>query len=182
MPVAQHFPSSLVTGLWSFVWFLLPNMDSFGGGASGSHRGFEGIGKYRGRCGPDGGPLEALSLTLASTVGFRILVYNRGREVKPRCLLACSMHACLNVDEIVRLLASELVASGGKEAAAALACCCKSFEDPVLDALWEALDQLRPLLKSFPADVLDDKGGKFVSAPLAFHSISTKLSDWAVFQ
>ena len=44
------------------------------------------------------------------------------------------MHACLNVDEIVRLIAYELVASGGYATAVALARCCKSFEDPVLDA------------------------------------------------
>jgi len=76
------------------------------------------------------------------------------------------MHACLNVDEIVRLLACELVMSGGRGSAAALARCRKSFEEPVLDALWEAQDQLRPLLKSFPEGVLDEKGGKWVSASL----------------
>ena len=47
------------------------------------------------------------------------------------------MHICLNVDELVRLIACELVASEGKATAVALAGCCKSFEDPVLDALWE---------------------------------------------
>lgn len=91
------------------------------------------------------------------------------------------MHACLNVDEIVRLLACELVTSG-KGTAAALACCRKSFEDPVLDAVWEVQDQLRPLLKSFPGDVLDDEGGKWVSALVAFDSLSTKLFGWVVFQ
>ena len=40
----------------------------------------------------------------------------------------------LNVDEIVRHIASELVASGRKAAAVCLACCRKSFEDLVLDA------------------------------------------------
>ena len=72
--------------------------------------------------------------------------------------------------------------SGGRGTAAALACCCKSFEDPVLDALWEAQDQLRPLLKSIPGDVLDDKGGKWVSALMAFRSLPAKLFDWVVFQ
>ena len=64
-----------------------------------------------------------------------------------------SMHACLNVDEIVRLIARKLVGSGRKGAAVALACCCKNFEDPVLDALWVKQEQLLPLLKSFPEDV-----------------------------
>ena len=74
------------------------------------------------------------------------------------------MHACLNVDEIVRLIASELVGSRGKRAAVALACCRKSFEDPVLDALWAEQDELLPLLKSFPGDVWGE-GESTVSVP-----------------
>jgi hypothetical protein len=74
------------------------------------------------------------------------------------------MHACLNVDEIVRLIASELVASGGDATIAALACCCKNFEDPALDALWATQQQLAPLLGVFPEGVW--KGvGDFVSLP-----------------
>ena len=63
------------------------------------------------------------------------------------------MHACLNVDEILRPIAYELVGSDGNGSAVALACCCKSFEDPVLDALWVEQDRLLPLLKTFPRDV-----------------------------
>ena len=74
------------------------------------------------------------------------------------------MHACLNVDEILRLIAHELVTPGGEEGAVALACCRKSFEDPVLDVLWETQDRLLPLLKSFPEDVWNE-GGCTVSAP-----------------
>ena len=66
------------------------------------------------------------------------------------------MHACLNVDEIVRLIAHELVASGGEGSAVGLACCCKSFEDPVLDTLWAGQRLLRPLLKSLPSDVWNE--------------------------
>jgi len=91
------------------------------------------------------------------------------------------MHAYLNVDEIVRLIACELVASGGKGTAVALACCCKNFEDPVLDALWEVQNQLRPLLKSLPGDVWDDDDRIFVSGSITFLP-RTKLFDWAVFQ
>jgi hypothetical protein len=64
-----------------------------------------------------------------------------------------SMHRCLNVDEILRLIACELVASGGKSTAVCLACCCKSFEDPALDALWVEQESLLPLLNAFPGDV-----------------------------
>ena len=76
------------------------------------------------------------------------------------------MHACLNVDEILRLIVSELVGLEAKAAAAALACCCKSFEDPVLDTLWETQNRLLPLLKSLPVDVWNE-GGCTVSAPAA---------------
>ena len=74
------------------------------------------------------------------------------------------MHACLNVDEIVRFVARELVASRFKATAVALACCRKSFEDPVLDVLWETQKELFPLLKSLPGDVWN-KGGCTVSGP-----------------
>ena len=67
-----------------------------------------------------------------------------------------SMHVCLNVDEIVRLIARELVASGGNATAVALACCSRNFEDPVLDALWVEQTRLLPLLKSFPGDVWNE--------------------------
>ena len=78
------------------------------------------------------------------------------------------MHPCLNVDEILRSFACELVASEAKVAAVALACCCKSFEDPVLDALWETQDQLAPLLKCFPQDIWEEEDGCFVSPLTTF--------------
>ena len=68
------------------------------------------------------------------------------------------MHACLYVDEIVRLIAREIIASGRKAVAVALACCCKSLEDPVLDELWETQKELNPLLKSLPGGVWDSRG------------------------
>ena len=74
------------------------------------------------------------------------------------------MHACLNVDEIVRLIAGELVESKAKATAAALACCCKNFEGPVSDTLWETQEELLPLLKSLPVDVWNE-GGYTVSTP-----------------
>ena len=83
------------------------------------------------------------------------------------------MHACLHVNEILRLIASEVVASKGKATAVALACCCKSFEDPVLDALWETQDQLAVLLKTFPKDVWN-KGKRTVSVPASYAASSLK--------
>ena len=69
-----------------------------------------------------------------------------------------SMHACLNIDEIIRLIARELVASGGNATAVGLACCCKSYEDPVLDVLWATQDRLLPLFKSLPGGVWNGGG------------------------
>ena len=77
------------------------------------------------------------------------------------------MHACLNVDEILRLIVCELIASGGRATTVSLACCCGSFEDPVLDTLWERQDRLAPLLKSLPGDVWDE-GKCAVSAPAIY--------------
>ena len=83
------------------------------------------------------------------------------------------MHTCLNMDEIIRLIASELIASRAGTTAISFACCRKNFEDPVLDVLWETQDRLLPLLKSFPVGVWN--GGKCtVSAPItrAFSSLN----------
>lgn len=64
------------------------------------------------------------------------------------------MHPCLCVDEIVRLLASQLVESGRKSTVLALACCCKNLEDPMLDVLWETQDNgLFTLLRIFSEDI-----------------------------
>ena len=75
------------------------------------------------------------------------------------------MHSCLRVDEILRLLASELVESGAEVTAVSLACCCRSLEDPALDALWKTQDRLTPLLKCLPQEVWREEGGSFVSQP-----------------
>ena len=79
------------------------------------------------------------------------------------------MHPCLRVDEIIRLVAYELVGSEAEGTAAAFALCCKSFEEPVLDVLWEVQDRLTPLLKCLPEDTWEVCGGfKFVSHLVAF--------------
>ena len=79
-----------------------------------------------------------------------------------------SMHPCLNVDEIFRILLCELVDSGAKATAVSLACCCRSFEGPALDVLWRTQHQLLPLLKSFPRDTWKVEAGRFVSLPILF--------------
>ena len=73
------------------------------------------------------------------------------------------MHLCLNVDEILRQVAHELVASKVKATAVSLACCCKAFEDLVLSVLWGSQSRLLPLLKTLPTDVWKVEAGRFVS-------------------
>lgn len=73
------------------------------------------------------------------------------------------MHPCLDVDEIVRLLAHELVASEEWSAAVALACCCKKFEDPALGALWGIQEEFHPLLDTFPEGVWNETSQDLVS-------------------
>ena len=77
------------------------------------------------------------------------------------------MHPCLRVDEIVRLIAGELVASQETATSVSLACCCKIFKDPVLDVLWETQNQLLRLLRSLPEAVWDGHGCT-VSTPTAY--------------
>ena len=76
-------------------------------------------------------------------------------------------HPCLNVHEIPSPFARELAESEAKATAVALACCCKSFEEPVLDALWETQERLTPLLRCIPQEVWEEEGGRFVSQEVA---------------
>jgi len=92
------------------------------------------------------------------------------------------MHACLHVDEIVRLIACELVASKAKATTVALACCHRGFENPVLDALWEIQEHLLLLLKSLPADVWNEGGQWTVSAPTTYFFPSLNYLVWKSFK
>jgi len=92
------------------------------------------------------------------------------------------MHACLYVDEILRLIIRELVVPGAKGTAVAVACCCKSFEDPVLDTLWETQTQLLYLLETLPGVFLRGGAGWAVSVPMTYTLISTQLFDLKAFQ
>ena len=81
------------------------------------------------------------------------------------------MHRCLNVDEIVRLIAYELVGSGSKGTAVCLACCCKGFGDPVLDVLWATQTNLSPLFKCLPGDVREEGGSYMVPVSIPMRRI-----------
>lgn len=68
------------------------------------------------------------------------------------------MHCCLYVEDILRLIAHELVAAGRNGTVSALARCCKYFEDPVLDVLWGMQCHLHLLLDTFPQDIWGCRG------------------------
>jgi len=91
------------------------------------------------------------------------------------------MHACINVDEILRLIACELVASGGEATAVALACCCKNLEDPVLEVLWGTQERLYPLLDTFAEGVWNERPQILVSLSTALYLLSTESLDWKGF-
>jgi len=86
------------------------------------------------------------------------------------------MHPCLNLDEIIRDTACELIISKAGATAVAFASCCKSFEDPVLDTLWGAQTDLLPALMTFPIDIWNWTGqGLYevsASTTAAFPSLS----------
>ena len=91
------------------------------------------------------------------------------------------MHACLYVDEIIRLIACELVGSRANATTVALACCRKNFEDPALDSLWETQEELLPLFKSLPGDVWnDDRCTVSVSTKRVFSSLNCLV--WKSFR
>lgn len=79
-------------------------------------------------------------------------------------------------------MAGELVVSKACETAVAFASCCRSFEDPVMDTLWEAQDRLTPLLKCFPQDVWKEEGGRFVSQPMPLLSSARDRLIWKSFK
>lgn len=73
------------------------------------------------------------------------------------------MHRCFSIDEIIRLVACEIIESENGATAVSLACCCKGFEGPVLDVLWTTQDKLVPLLKCLPQDSWEESDENFVS-------------------
>ena len=66
---------------------------------------------------------------------------------------AFPMHQVLRLDELIRNISH--CASPTPEGSASLlafACCCKSFEEPVMDILWQRQVDLSTILKTLPAD------------------------------
>ena len=58
----------------------------------------------------------------------------------------------LKINELTRLIASQLVLVGAENSAVNLACACRSFEEPILSTLWETQWSLGALLKVLPEE------------------------------
>jgi len=56
-------------------------------------------------------------------------------------------HRVLKINELTRLITSQLVLIGSRKSAVNLACACRSLEEPVLSTLWETQSSLRVLPK-----------------------------------
>ena len=73
------------------------------------------------------------------------------------------MHRFWEIDEMVRMVASDL--ENHYEASAstlALACCSKRLSDIVLDILWEWLEGLSWLMRCLPRKTWETRNGNFV--------------------
>lgn len=97
------------------------------------------------------------------------------------------MHECLQVDDIVRLIAEETV-NLERPTAISLACTCRVFEDAVMGVLWGShQSDLVNLLRCFPSEVWEiresDSGNLyFVGAtfPRSFRQQTLTRDCWAV--
>jgi hypothetical protein len=64
------------------------------------------------------------------------------------------MHCCLLIPEIACLICTQFEDVDAKKSLAALAQTCLALREPALDALWYELDDLLPLVKCMPHDLL----------------------------
>ncbi|KII86186.1 hypothetical protein PLICRDRAFT_177771 [Plicaturopsis crispa FD-325 SS-3] len=100
------------------------------------------------------------------------------------------MHRCLSINEILLMVCHELLDYRfmnhlKTRDVARLARTCRAFHEPALDLIWYELDSLGPLVRTFPADlweqreVVDEDGGDFTELALIrpIHP-----SDWTRFQ
>ena len=83
------------------------------------------------------------------------------------------MHQFWQIDELVRMLASNLKKRCGASASAlALACCSKQLSDIVLDSLWEELEGLGRLMKCLPSETWEIRDDGFVRMTWVYSHLS----------
>ena len=80
-------------------------------------------------------------------------------------------HRCWTLDEIVRVIAANLVSDGARASAIALASCSKSLEEPALREVWRSLSSLAPLVKCFPPEVWEVTNERLASATMGSEDV-----------
>ena len=80
-------------------------------------------------------------------------------------------HRCWALDEIVRVIAANLVSDKAGASAVSLASCSKSLEEPSLGEIWRSLSGLAPLVRCFPPEVWEVKGEKLVSTTTGLEDV-----------
>lgn len=81
------------------------------------------------------------------------------------------MHPCLYVDEILRVIARHVTE---RPTWLYMALTCKTLYGPAIDALWEALPGLYPLLPLLPEEALESTEERTSSSELDSVSITTR--------
>jgi len=66
-------------------------------------------------------------------------------------------HRVLKINELTRLITSQLVLISSRKSAVNLACACRSLEEPVLSILWETQSSLFTLLRVLPKETWEFK-------------------------
>ena len=98
-----------------------------------------------------------------------------GNPLKLALRYSTHMHHVFELDEILRTVANELIASYRTDAALSFACSCKSFSIPVLDTMWEEEQRdFMTLLKTLPPSVWVVASQTFVS-PIPLDSPSNTI-------
>ena len=84
-----------------------------------------------------------------------------------------TMRQFWQIDELVRMVASDLEKRCGvSNSVLALACCSKQLSDIVLDSLWEELDGLGPLMRCLPSETWEIRDDGFVRMTLVYSHLS----------
>ncbi|KAF9452100.1 hypothetical protein P691DRAFT_831789 [Macrolepiota fuliginosa MF-IS2] len=86
------------------------------------------------------------------------------------------MHPCLQVYDILEHICSELASSDSLDALAKLARTCTIFLDPALNALWDTIPTLEPLVRCLPQDAWAIRNGRYHSVLTLTRP--TTLQDW----
>ena len=100
------------------------------------------------------------------------------QSLSPPVHLPATMHRFWEIEEMVRLVASDLEERCNASATVlALACCSKRLSDIVLDSLWEEPDDLTRLMRCLPPETWEIHDEEFVRTWVHSHFWGTHLTN-----